>query len=338
MKVADRRQIGTTSLHVTRLGFGSAPIGGLYEAVEAGTASRTVDAAWATGVRLFDTAPLYGMGNAEKRVGGALQPRPRGEFVVATKVGRLLRETDQPDPTQIRDGESSWKGVPPLNPVYDFSYDGALRSFEESRERLGLDSVDILHIHDPDEHFDAAMAGAYRALVRLRDEGVVKAIGAGMNQWQMLLRFAEEGDFDCFLLAGRYSLLDCSALERLLPSCEERDISVVVGGVFNSGILADPHSPNGRFDYGRPAPDIVERARRIDAVCVAHGVSVKAAAIQFPCGHPAVAAVVVGSRTVEEAAENARMFEQAIPTDLWLELKSEGLLPEGAPVPAAEPS
>jgi D-threo-aldose 1-dehydrogenase len=284
-------------------------------------------------VRLFDTAPLYGMGNAETRLGDALRHRPRNEFVVATKVGRLLRETDLPDPTQIRDGESSWKGVPALNPVYDFSYDGALRSLDESLARLGLDSVDIVHIHDPDEHFDAAMEGAYPALVRLRDEGVVKAIGAGMNQWQMPLRFAEEGDFDCFLLAGRYSLLDCSALERFLPYCRARGISVIVGGVFNSGILADPHAPDARYDYAVAAPDVVERAKRIDAVCAAHGVPLKAAAIQFPFGHPAVAAVVVGSRTIQEATENARLFEQELPVDLWLELRSEGLLPEGAPLP-----
>lgn len=330
MNISDRARIGTTSLDVTRLGFGSAPIGGLYEAVDADTAINTVEAAWATGVRLFDTAPLYGMGNAEHRVGAVLRRRSRADFVVATKVGRLLRETGLPDPSQIRDRESSWQGVPALNPVFDFSYDGALRSFEESLERLGLDSIDILHIHDPDEEFDTAMAGAYRALVRLRDEGVVRAIGAGMNQWQMPLRFAEEGDFDCFLVAGRYSLLDSSALGRFLPVCHEKGISVIVGGVFNSGILADPHAPSPRYDYGRAAPDVIERARRINAVCEAQGVPVKAAAIQFPCRHPAVAAVVVGSRSVEEAAENARMFEQHISEDLWLELKSEGLLPENA--------
>jgi D-threo-aldose 1-dehydrogenase len=333
MKVTDLARIGATSLDVTRLGFGSAPIGGLYEAVGADTATKAVGAAWATGVRLFDTAPLYGMGNAERRVGAVLQRRARAEFVVATKVGRLLRETDVPDPSQIRDGETSWKGVPALNPVLDFSYDGTLRSLEESLERLGLRCVDILHIHDPDEHFDAAMQGAYRALVRLRDEGVVTAIGAGMNQWQMPLRFAEEGDFDCFLLAGRYSLLDSSALERFLPYCRERGISVIVGGVFNSGILADPNAADPRYDYARAAPDLVERARRIEAVCTAHDVPLKAAAIQFPCGHPAVATVVVGSRSAEEAAENARLFEHAIPADLWLELKAEGLLPEEAPVP-----
>jgi len=334
MKVADRTRLGTTSLEVTRLGFGSAPIGGLYDAVDTPTAIETVEAAWAAGVRLFDTASLYGMGDAEKRIGVALGRQQRSEFVLATKVGRLLRETDVLDPTQVQDGESTWTGVPALNPVFDFSYDGALRSFDESLERLGLERVDIVHIHDADQHFDEAIDGACRALVRLRDEGVVGAIGAGMNQWQMLLRFAEEGDFDCFLLAGRYSLLDCSALERFLPDCQERGISVIVGGVFNSGILADPYSRAPKYDYGPAAPDIVERARRIDGVCAAHGVPLKAAAIQFPCAHPAVASVVVGSRTVDEAEENARLFEQPIASDLWLELRHEGLLPENAPVPA----
>lgn len=333
MNVADRRRLGTTPLEVTRLGFGSAPIGGLYNAVDTQTAIETVEAAWATGVRLFDTAPLYGMGDAEKRIGVALGCRPRSEFVLATKVGRLLRETDVLDPTQVQDGKSTWNGVPALNPVFDFSHDGALRSLDESLERLGLERVDIVHIHDADQHFDEAINGAYRALVRLRDEGVVGAIGAGMNQWQMLLRFVEKGDFDCFLLAGRYSVLDCSALARFLPACQERGISVIVGGVFNSGILTDPYSSDPRYDYGRAAPDVVERARRIHAVCAAHRVSLKAAAIQFPCAHPAVASVVVGSRTVDEAVENARLFEQPIASDVWLELKHEGLLPEDAPVP-----
>jgi D-threo-aldose 1-dehydrogenase len=333
VNVTDRTRLGTTSLEVTRLGFGSAPIGGLYNAVETQTAIETIEAAWASGVRVFDTAPLYGMGNAEKRLGVALGCRQRSEFILATKVGRLLRETEVLDPTQVQDGESTWSGVPALNPVFDFSYDGALRSIDESLERLGLEHVDIVHIHDADQHFDEAIHGAYRALVRLRDEGVVGAIGAGMNQWQMLLRFAEQGDFDCFLLAGRYSLLDCSSLVRFLPVCQERGISVIVGGVFNSGILTDPYSSDPKYDYGRAAPDVVERARRIDAICATHRVSLMAAAIQFPCAHPAVAAVVVGSRTADEAADNARLFEQTIASDLWLELKHEGLLPEDAPIP-----
>jgi D-threo-aldose 1-dehydrogenase len=335
MNVADRVRIGDTDLTVTRLGFGSAPIGGLYQAVTEEHAHEAVDAAWESGVRFFDTAPLYGLGDSETRLGQALGGHSRDEYVLATKVGRLLRQTDVPDPTQLQDGESTWKGVPDLNPVYDFSYDGALRSLEESIERLGIDHVDIVHIHDPDDAPDEALQGAHKALLKLREEGVIRAIGAGMNQWQMLNRFAREGEFDCFLLAGRYTLLDQSALDELLPTCLERRISIVAGSVFNSGILAAPHDPNPKYNYGCAPPDIIARARRIDAICHAHSASLKAAAIQFPCGHHAVASVIVGSRSAAEARENAAMFAAPIPDDLWLELKANGLLREDAPTPTS---
>jgi D-threo-aldose 1-dehydrogenase len=332
----ERARIGRTSLSVTRLGFGSAPIGGLYEAVSEETAVATVDAAWESGVRLFDTAPLYGLGDAERRVGLALRDRPRDELVVATKVGRLLRQTDVPDPTEMRGGESTWRGVPDLSPVFDFSYGGARRSLEESLERLGLDRVDIVHIHDPDSDPAGALSGAYMALRDLREEGVIGAVGAGMNQWKLLLRFAREAVFDCFLLAGRYTLLDQSALPDLLPACSAGGISIIAGGVFNSGILAAPHDLEPKFDYGRAAPEVVERARRIDAVCRSQGVPLKAAAIQFPLGHPAVASVVVGSRSPAEAAENAAMFAFPVPTGLWAELKADGLLDPEAPSPPGD--
>jgi D-threo-aldose 1-dehydrogenase len=219
-----------------------------------------------------------------------------------------------------------------VNPVFDFSYDGVMRSLEESLERLGLDRVDVLHIHDPDDHYDEALAGAYRALDRLRSEGTIGAVGAGMNQSAMLARFAREADFDCFLLAGRYTLLDQSGLADLLPLCEERGISIIVGGVYNSGLLADPR-PGAPFDYEPAAAELVDRAVRLRDVCARHGVPLKAAAIQFPFGHAAVASVLTGARSPAELEENVAMFLHEIPPDMWDELRREQLLGEDVPTP-----
>ena len=276
-------------------------------------AHRVVEAAWQAGIRFFDTAPLYGHGLAEQRLGAVLRAKPREEFVLATKVGRLLRADAPPEPGQ------AYKGVPPVNPTYDFSYDGVMRSVEESLARLGLDRVDVLHIHDPDEHFEDALAGAYRALDRLRAEGTIRAVGAGMNQAEMLVRFAREADFDCFLLAGRYTLLDRTGAAELLPLCVEKSIAIIAGGVFNSGILANPR-PGTTFNYQPAPPEIVDRALRMQEICARHGVELKAAAIQFPLRHPAVASVLTGCRSVREVEENVRMFQAPIPSSLWDEL------------------
>ena len=313
MKPSERAQLGKTSLHVTRLGLGSAPLGGLFEEVADDEAHRVVEAAWQAGIRFFDTAPLYGHGLAEQRLGAVLRGKPRDEFVLATKVGRLLREDAPPEPGQ------AYKGVPPVNPVYDFSYDGVMRSVEESLARLGLDRVDVLHIHDPDEHFEEALAGAYRALDRLRAEGTIKAVGAGMNQAEMLVRFARDADFDCFLLAGRYTLLDRTGGAELLPLCVEKSIAIIAGGVFNSGILANP-IPGATFNYQEAPPDLVLRALRMQELCARHGVELKAAAIQFPLRHPAVASVLTGCRSVREVEENVGMFQAPVPSALWDEL------------------
>ena len=276
-------------------------------------AHRVVEAAWQAGIRFFDTAPLYGHGLAEQRLGAVLRAKPREEFVLATKVGRLLRADAPPEPGQ------AYKGVPPVNPTYDFSYDGVMRSVEESLARLGLDRVDVLHIHDPDEHFEDALAGAYRALDRLRAEGTIRAVGAGMNQAEMLVRFAREADFDCFLLAGRYTLLDRTGAAELLPLCVEKSIAIIAGGVFNSGILANPR-PGTTFNYQQAPPELVDRALRMEEICARHGVELKAAAIQFPLRHPAVASVLTGCRSVREVEENVRMFQAPIPSSLWDEL------------------
>jgi D-threo-aldose 1-dehydrogenase len=312
---------------VTRLGLGTAPLAGLYRAVDETDALPVIEGAWRLGIRFFDTAPLYGYGLAEQRVGKALRDKPRSEYTLATKVGRLLRQDAPPEPDQ------QFMGTPDLNPVFDFSYDAVMRSVEESRERLGIEKIDILHIHDPDNHYQQAISGAYPALAQLREEGVIDAVGAGMNQAEMLTRFAREGDFDCFLLAGRYTLLDQVALKELLPTCIERGVAIIAAGVFNSGILGDP-KPGSHYNYAAAPQHLVERAQKLRAVCERHGVPLRAAAIQFPLGHPAVQTVVVGCRSLEQLQDCVRMFELEIPGALWEELKSERLLPNEAPTPA----
>jgi D-threo-aldose 1-dehydrogenase len=326
VKANERTDLGRTSLSVTRFGLGTAPLAGLYEAVPEDQALAVISRAWYAGIRHFDTAPLYGFGLAEMRLGKALHDKPREDFVLASKVGRLLRADAPPEPGQ------NFRGTPPVNPVFDFSYDGVMRSVDESLERLRLERIDILHIHDPDNHFDDALHGAYRALNHLRSEGVIKAVGAGMNQAEMLARFAREGDFDCFLLAGRYTLLDQIALDELLPICVERGIAIIAAGVYNSGILADP-KPGARYNYSTAPAPLLERARKIRAVCDSHGVPLKAAALQFPMSHPSVSCVVVGCRSVEQLDESIRMFEVDIPPALWQELKAKQLLREDAPTP-----
>jgi D-threo-aldose 1-dehydrogenase len=307
VRVADRVALGRAALPATRLGLGTAPLGGLYEPVEDDAARAVVARAWDLGLRLFDTAPLYGSGLAEQRVGRGLRERPRDELVLSTKVGRLLRP-GRPD--------ANFVGAPPLGPVFDFGREATLRSLDESLERLDIDRVDVALIHDPDDHYAEAMDGAYPTLERLRAEGVVGAIGVGMNQSELLCRFATDGDFDCFLLAGRYTLLDRSAADELLPLCVERGIAVLAGGVFNSGVLAS----GATYDYAPAPPGVVERARRLRDTCARHAVPLEAAALQFPLRHPAVACVLVGCRSLEELEEDVRMFELELPEGLWDEL------------------
>lgn len=298
-------------IELPRIGMGTAPLGGLFEAVSDETAHATIELAWERGIRFFDTAPLYGLGLSEQRLGRFLAGRPRDDFVLATKVGRLLRADA---PAQPR--EAIWNDVPALNPVFDFSYDGVLRSVEESLQRLGLDRIDVLHIHDPDDHYEEAMTGAYPALDRLRSEGVIRAVGAGMNQAEMLVRFTREADFDCFLVAGRCTLLDQAALPELLPLCAERGIAVIAGGVFNSGLLAGGTT----FNY-RPAPsELLEEAARLEAVCARHDVPLAAAALQFPLRNPAVTSILLGPRAPAELAQNLDLLDVPIPAGLWDEL------------------
>jgi D-threo-aldose 1-dehydrogenase len=335
----ERVPLGRTGLVVTRLGFGGASIGGLFSDVTDEDAIGTVRHAWDLGVRSFDTAPLYGYGASERRVGAALRDRPRDAFVLSTKVGRLVREeaTISPDTDvdrQMLDGreDAFYVRDRPVRMVFDYSADGIRRSLEESLERLGLDRIDIAFIHDPDDHWPAAIGEAWPALERLRSEGRVRAVGAGMNQSAMLARFAREADMDVLLLANRYTLLDQGALDELLPACVERGIAVLVGGVMNSGVLADPR-PGSRFDYAPAPPEILERARRLGEVCARHDVPLRAAAMQFPFAHPAVVSLVAGVRTPAHLDDYPAMLAHEIPPDLWAELRAEGLLAPEAPVP-----
>ncbi|WP_436533664.1 aldo/keto reductase [Actinoplanes sp. HUAS TT8] len=315
--------LGGTGVTVTRLGMGLAPIGGLFTPVGDRAARDAVDTAWRLGVRFFDTAPLYGAGLSERRAGAAL--RGRSAFTLATKVGRRL----VPD---HHAAEGMWSEPSGASPVWDFSNAGVRRQHRESLDRLGLDRVDILHLHDPDEHFAQALTDALPALVALRREGAIGAVSAGMNQSAMLTEFARTGRFDCFLLAGRYTLLDQSGLRDLLPECERRGIAVICGGVFNSGILADP-GRNTTFDYGPARPDIVAKARAMAEVCARHDVPLRAVALQFPLAHPAVVSVVIGMRSAAEAADAAAMAAVEIPGGLWRDLIKSGLLDAGIPVP-----
>lgn len=321
---AQRVPLGESGLTVTRLGLGCAALGNLYQAMDDAQARATVDAAWEAGLRLFDTAPLYGAGLSERRVGPALASRPRDDLVLTTKVGRLLRPGDP--------GETIFAEAPALVPVFDFSYDGVLRSLEESLARLGLARVDVLHVHDPDEHEEDAIAGAFPALLRLREEGVIGAVGAGMNQSGMLARFVERGLVDCVLVAGRYTLLEQPALQDLLPAAEAAGVGVIVGGVFNSGLLADPRA-GARYDYAPAAPEQVARAQSIARRCAAHGVALGAAALQLVAAHPAVSSVLVGARSPGELAECCAWLETPIPPELWGALRSEGFLGEAVPTP-----
>jgi len=325
-------RVGRTPLTVTALGFGATAIGGMYTEVGDDAAVDTVAAAWEAGLRYFDAAPQYGRGNGEVRLGRGLARYRREDYVLSSKVGRLLRADADPHPDDFDStGRPYDAGAPDVATVYDYSRDGVLRSIEESLDRLGTDRLDIALVHDPDDYVDDALATAFPTLIELRDQKVVSAIGAGMNQTAALERFARESDPDMFLLAGRYTLLEQTALQTFLPLCAERGIAVVAGGVFNSGLLADP-GPGARYDYD-PAPrEIVARAHRLFEVCQRHDVPLKAAALQFPLAHPAVVAVLTGARSRAEIVENVQLFDRPIPDELWRDLVSEGLLDESAPV------
>ncbi|MBI3503566.1 MAG: aldo/keto reductase [Proteobacteria bacterium] len=331
-----RRTIGRTALAVSQLGFGAAPFGNLLADVPDSATRAAVDAAFDAGINYFDTAPFYGHGLSEHRLGEALRGRPRDSFVVSTKVGRLLKPRNG-----MERSIGPFATTLPFDPVYDYSYDGAMRSFEDSLQRLGMSRVDIVLIHDVtpkwqgdllEERYRQAMDGAYKALERLRSSGAIRAIGVGINDVDILGRFARDGDFDCFMLAGRYTLLDTSALPDLLPTCERRRISILLAAPYNSGILATGAVPGAKYWYADAPAEILDRVRAIEAVCARHGISLQAAATQFPLGHPALASVAAGYRAPEEVRIAAAACRARIPAGFWSDMKSVGLIDQIAPI------
>jgi D-threo-aldose 1-dehydrogenase len=335
MPIFERRRIGRTSVEVTELGLGCATLGGSRIAVSRQQAEAIVGAAWAAGVSYIDAAPYYGVGQAERCVGDAMRWVPRDEWVLSTKVGRLLR----PRRTAVEDTDR--RDPLPFDPVYDYSYDGVMRSFEDSLQRLGLARIDILYVHDigamqhgREAHpglMRALRDGGYRALEELRAADTVRAIGIGVNEREVLLEALEWGEWDAFLLAGRYTLLEQAPLDDLLPECEKAGTSIVVGGPLNSGILAGRDT----WNYKAAPREIVARVNAIEAVCERHRVPLAAAALQFPLAHPAVAAIIPGPRNVEEFHANVRLLRHPIPAALWADLRAAGLLHPHAPTPAS---
>jgi D-threo-aldose 1-dehydrogenase len=328
-----RTALGKSGVTVTGLGFGAAEIGNLHDAVSEDEAAAAVDAAWDAGIRYFDTAPHYGLGLSERRLGAALRGRPRAAYTVSSKVGRLLEPVSGGVPP---DQDTHGFAVPASHHrVWDFSADGVRRSLEDSLVRLGLDRVDVVYLHDPDDHGEQAFREAYPALERLRAEGVVGAIGAGMNQSAMLTRFLTDTDADVVLCAGRYTLLEQPALDALLPAAAARGRAVVIGGVFNSGLLADP-APGARYNYAAAPPALLDRARRMQRITESHGVPLRSAALRFPSGHPAVASVLVGARSAAQVRDAAAEAARPQPPAMWAELRAAGLLPDGVPLPGAD--
>lgn len=339
MTVLPTRPLGRTGIPVSILGFGCAPLGDLYELLDDDIALQAIKTAVSAGVTLYDVAPLYGHGLAEHRLGTILKRLPRENFVLSTKVGRWLK----PAPGG-RSATTRYRGGLAFDVVIDYSYDGTMRAFEHSLNRLAVPSVDIALIHDVDvwthgkdaieARFKEAMDGAYRALDELRRTKVVKAIGVGVNESAMCLRFANAGDIDAVLLAGRYSLLEQPALADFLPVAEKKRIGVMLGGVFNSGILATGAIADAKYNY-RPAPsEILTKTKRIEAVCASHGVPLPVAAVQFALGHPAVSSLVIGAVAPDEVTRNVAALTARVPASLWSDLRREGLLDGDVPVPA----
>jgi D-threo-aldose 1-dehydrogenase len=330
MKGLERKTLGKSGIEVTRVGLGCASLGGMYGDIPEEQAHEVVRRALSLGINVIDTAPLYGYGKSEIRIGRAMQGRNRSDFVLATKVGRLLVPKDEGGDTSQ---DANWGTESPLRPKFDFGYDAAMRSVEESQKRLQTDRIDILHIHDPDNHYEQALRGAYPALDKLRSQGVIRAVSAGMNQSEMLARFAREGDFDCFLLAGRYSILEQGAMDELFPLCAKKNIGIMLGGTYNSGILASNLSAGAKFNYADAPKDVLQRARGLQKVAARHRVSLKAAALQFALAHPQVTCIIPGTRVPDRVSENLKLVDEPIPSEFWADLKAENLIRQDAPVP-----
>lgn len=349
--IAVRRRIGRTSVEVTALGLGCAGLGGLYRDIDERQARATIDRAWEAGIRLFDTAPYYGYTKSEHYVGAALRERDRDAYVLSTKAGRLMRPERGDQARAPRDG---WAHPLPFAPVYDYTYDGIMRSFDDSLQRLGVARIDILLVHDigavthgeRHAHYWRQLSeGGFKALDALRASGAVRAVGLGVNEEAVVLDAMREFEVDCALLAGRYTLLEQATLDALLPECERRGVSLLVGGAFNSGILArgvrhlraSPGAASSalKFNYGEAPAEIVARVERIETVCDAHGVSLPSAALRFPYAHPAVASVLTGASSADELSQNVAAFAARAPAAFWEALRRDGLLDARAPTPDA---
>ena len=341
MNVLPKRKIGKTKLEVTTLGLGGAPMGGFRATISDAEAAALVETAWQDGVRYYDTSPFYGYGRSELRMGAGLREKPRDEFVLSTKIGRIMHAMK---PGERKATDFRENGLPGFAPEFDYTYDGVMRSLEHSHLRLGMAKIDIALIHDVDfwtikdreilnHRFKTVMDSGYRALDELRKAGVIGAIGVGINESDTSLRFIQAGDFDCMLLAGRYTLLEQGGLAEFLPECIKRNVSVILGGPYNSGILTGGVKTGATHDYVPAAAALVEKAQKIEAVCKRHGVELGAAAMQFPLFHPAVASVIPGALAVREVKENVARIGARIPSDLWSELKREKLLDPASPTP-----
>lgn len=318
------------SVTLSPVGLGTAQLGNLYQETTDEAARATVDAAWDGGIRYFDTAPHYGLGLAERRLGAALSARPRDDYVLSTKVGRLL----VPAPELAGQHDGDFVVPADLRREWDFSRDGVLRSIEESLERLGTDRLDVVYVHDPDDHWDQASTEAVPALVELRDQGVVRAVGVGMNQSEMLARFARETDVDLVMCAGRYTLLEQGALADLMPAALENGVGVVAAAVFNSGLLASPRpGADAHYDYAPAPPEVLDKATRIADICERHGVELPAVALAFVRAHPAVVSTVVGARGADQVAAALSRSHTPVPVELWEVLRSDWLIDPMAPVP-----
>lgn len=339
MKTRGWDRVGNGGLRFTELGIGTAPLGNLYRAISDDDAQAVLSRAWDAGVRYFDTAPQYGLGLSETRLNRFLRGKPRDSYVLSSKVGRLLQSCT----AQERDGLGKWFEVPNRRGIFDYGYDGVMRSVEFSLERLGIDRIDILFAHDldvfthgsvaaRDDRISELMAGGYRALLGLRDQGVIAAFGAGVNEWQACQILIEHGDFDLFLLAGRYTLLEQEALETFLPMAQARGIGIVLGGPYNSGILATGARPGAFYNYDPAPQSVLERVARIEVICAAHDVRLVDAAYQFALRHPAVVSVIPGGQGLGEMEGNIAAAHATVPEALWAALKEAGLLHPEAPV------
>lgn len=336
MHTTNFKKLPRADLQLTTLGLGCAQMGGLYRPTSAREVEDVFASAWAAGIRYFDTAPYYGYTRSEHRLGTQLAHCPRGDFVVSTKVGRLLR----PD-ASVAPGDDGWADPYPFRPQYDYSYSGVMRSFEDSQQRLGLAHIDIVYVHDIGRvthgelhhHYwqQLTSGGGLRALDELRSSGTIKAVGLGVNEWQVVHDVMQEFDLDCTMLAGRYTLLEQDSLSPFLDNCRRRGNAIVIAGVFNSGVLVG----NSKFNYGEVPAEVAARVQALNTVCAEHGVPVSAAALQFPLAHPAVICCVMGARTAAQLQQNLHWLKQPLPDALWQSLRERGLLHPDAPVPSS---